>query len=126
MHPVPSAEIMRPVLSIVVPVFNEVAVLPEFHRRLFAVLDAVGDDGEVVYVNDGSVDATGPLLQQLAAGDRRVVVIEFSRNFGKEAAMTAGLDYSRGQAVVVIDADLQDPPEQIPAMLAQWKAGADV
>jgi len=113
-------------LSVVVPVYNESDVLPEFHRRLAAVLDALGRDAEIVYVNDGSTDRSLDLLAALHAGDPRVAVLDLSRNFGKEVAMSAGLDHAGGDAVVVIDADLQDPPERIPDMVREWEAGYDV
>jgi glycosyltransferase involved in cell wall biosynthesis len=113
-------------LSIVVPVYNEEAVLPEFHRRLCAVLDGLTCAAEVVYANDGSSDGTAGLLADLHRTDARAAVIELSRNFGKEIAMSAGLDYAQGDAVVVIDADLQDPPELIPDMLRAWQSGYDV
>ena len=87
-----------------------------FHARLAATLDALGDPAEVVYVNDGSRDRTLALLERLRASDPRVGVLDLSRNFGKEVALTAGLDQARGEAVVVIDADLQDPPELIPEL----------
>jgi glycosyltransferase involved in cell wall biosynthesis len=115
-----------PTLSVVVPAYNEEAVLPEFHRRLGAVLDTLAVDTEIVYVNDGSADATLALLTGLHQRDPRVVVVDLSRNFGKEVAMTAGLDFADGDAVIVIDADLQDPPELIPEMLREWRAGHDV
>ena len=115
-----------PTLSVVVPVFNEEEVLPEFHRRLSAVLDGLGEDVEIVYVNDGSQDRSTTLLAGLHASDPRVVVVDLSRNFGKEAAMSAGLDHADGDAVIVIDADLQDPPELVPEMLREWRAGYDV
>jgi glycosyltransferase involved in cell wall biosynthesis len=115
-----------PLLSVVVPVFNEQDVLGEFHRRLSAVLDRLALDAEVVYVNDGSSDASMALLGRLHETDPRVVVIDFSRNFGKEAAMSAGLDVADGDAVVLIDADLQDPPELIEQMLQTWREGYDV
>lgn len=111
-------------LSIVVPAFNEEEVLPEFHRRLSAVLDTLDCSCEILYVNDGSSDKT---LQTIRAfHDPRIAVIDLSRNFGKEIALTAGLDHARGDAVVVIDADLQDPPELIPQLVAQWQLGYDV
>jgi polyisoprenyl-phosphate glycosyltransferase len=118
----------RPSLSVVVPAYNEEAVLPEFHRRLAAVLDALAADldAEIVYVNDGSSDATMRLLVGIHDGDARVAVVDLSRNFGKEIAMSAGLDHARGDAVVVIDADLQDPPELIPDMVKAWQSGSDV
>lgn len=115
-----------PTVSVVVPVFNEEEVLPEFHRRLQAVLATLGESSEVVYVDDGSRDGSATLLHTLHALQPGVAVLRFSRNFGKEAAMTAGLELARGEAVILIDADLQDPPEQIPAMVAAWREGADV
>ena len=114
-------------LSVVVPVYNEEAVLPEFHRRLAAVLDALPVEAEIVYVNDGSRDAHDARCSSgLHATDARVAVIDLSRNFGKEIAMSAGLDHAHGDAVVVIDADLQDPPELIPDMVRAWREGSDV
>ncbi len=113
-------------VSVVVPVFNEEAVLPEFHRRLAAVLDGIGSPAEIVYVNDGSRDGSLGLLAGFHASDARVAVVDLSRNFGKEAAMSAGLDHATGDAVIVIDADLQDPPELIPEMLRAWREGHDV
>jgi len=121
----PSSE-HPPLLSVVVPVFNEQDVLTEFHRRLSAVLDRLALDAEVVYVNDGSADASMALLAALHERDPRVAVIDLSRNFGKEAAMSAGLDVADGDAVVLIDADLQDPPELIEQMLQTWREGYDV
>jgi glycosyltransferase involved in cell wall biosynthesis len=113
-------------ISVVVPVFDEEAVLPEFHRRLAAVLDGLGAPAEVVYVNDGSRDGSIALLAAFHAADPRVAVVDLSRNFGKEVAMSAGLDHAAGDAVVVIDADLQDPPELIPEMVRAWREGSDV
>jgi glycosyltransferase involved in cell wall biosynthesis len=113
-------------LSVVVPVYNEDAVLPEFHRRLAAVLDALGASAEVVYVNDGSGDGTRSQLMALRETDTRVAIVDLSRNFGKEIAMSAGLDHAHGDAVVIIDADLQDPPELIPDMVRTWREGFDV
>lgn len=116
-----------PSLSVVVPCFNEQEVLPEFHRRLAAVMQAQGLSWEVVYVNDGSRDGTLGLMLELAATNPHVAVVNLSRNFGKEIALTAGLDHARGsEGVVVIDADLQDPPEVIPELLAAWRRGFDV
>lgn len=114
------------VVSAVVPLFNEEAVLPAFHRRLAAALAALGDTWEIVYVDDGSSDATTTLLKTLHAAEPRVGIARLSRNFGKDAAMSAGLMLARGRAVVVIDADLQDPPELIAPMLSAWRDGADV
>lgn len=115
-----------PLLSIIVPAYNEEAVLPEFHRRTAAVLDGLDMDAEVIYVNDGSKDGTLQVLRQLRAQDPRVGIVDLSRNFGKEIALTAGLDVARGDAAIVIDADLQDPPELIPELLRMWQEGHDV
>jgi len=116
----------RASLSVIVPVYNEEAVLAEFHRRLGEVLSGLDADAEIVYVNDGSADRSMALLAQLHRGDARVAVVDLSRNFGKEIAMSAGLDYAHGDAVVVMDADLQDPPELIPQMVSAWREGFDV
>ncbi len=116
----------RPTLSVVVPAYNEEEVLPEFHRRLAATLDGVDAAAEIIYINDGSSDGTLAVLRALRDADERVAVINLSRNFGKEVAMTAGLDHAGGDAVVVIDSDLQDPPELIPGMIAAWRQGHDV
>jgi polyisoprenyl-phosphate glycosyltransferase len=115
-----------PRLSVIVPVYNEDEVLPEFHRRLSAVLDGLAYEAEVVFVNDGSRDRSLAVLTALRESDPRIGVIDLSRNFGKEIAMSAGLDFACGDAVVVLDADLQDPPELIPAMLDAWRQGHDV
>jgi glycosyltransferase involved in cell wall biosynthesis len=114
------------VLSVVAPVYNEEGVLPEFHKRLEKVLDGIREPAEVVYVNDGSRDGTPALLRELRKADARVAVVNLSRNFGKEIALTAGLDHSRGEAVVVIDSDLQDPPELIPELIRRWRDGFDL
>ncbi len=113
-------------LSVVVPAYNEEDVLPEFHRRITAVLNGISGRSEVVYVNDGSRDRTVEVIEGLRANDARVTLVDLSRNFGKEIALTAGLDHARGQAVVVIDADLQDPPELIPEFIKYWDEGFDV
>ncbi len=114
-----------PTFSVVIPVFNEVEVLPEFHRRLAAVMEQLGT-WEAVYVNDGSRDASLQLLETFRRTERRVAILNLSRNFGKEIATTAGLEHSIGAAVIVIDADLQDPPEVIPALVAGWRDGFDM
>jgi polyisoprenyl-phosphate glycosyltransferase len=122
------ARAVRQSLSVVVPVYNEEAVLPEFHRRLAAVLDGLAADlaAEIVYVNDGSSDASLRCLVELHESDVRVAIVDLSRNFGKEIATSAGLDHARGDAVIIIDADLQDPPELIPDMVRAWRAGSDI
>ena len=113
-------------LSIVVPCHNEEAVVAATHARLVAATAGTGMDLEIIYVDDGSRDATLERLESIAARDSRAVIVELSRNFGQQAAMSAGLAQSRGAAVVVIDADLQDPPEVIPDMVRAWRNGADV
>ena len=115
-----------PTLSVVVPAFNEAEGIAAFHVRLRAVMDAMAEPWEAVYVDDGSTDATLAALRAMRNDDRRIGIVALSRNFGKEAATTAGLDHARGEAVVVIDADLQDPPEVIPALVAAWREGADM
>jgi glycosyltransferase involved in cell wall biosynthesis len=114
-------------LSIIVPVFNEQENIKEFHRRLDASLGAMEKSkAEIIYINDGSTDESMSLLFELMRRDRRVHVLDLSRNFGKEAAITAGLDQARGDVVIVIDSDLQDPPELIPEMVREWQNGYDV
>ena len=115
-------------LSIVVPCFNEEACLPELHRRLGAAArSAFGEDFEVVLINDGSKDRTWPVMRELAAGDPHVVGLNLSRNHGHQLALTAGLDLCRGETILIIDADLQDPPELLPAMFdAMREQEADV
>jgi glycosyltransferase involved in cell wall biosynthesis len=126
-RPAPLLGTARPALSVVVPAYNEQEVLPAFHARLVPVMEGIGLPWEVVYVNDGSRDGTLPLMLALRAQDARVSVVNLSRNFGKEIALTAGLDHAAAdQAVVVIDADLQDPPEVIPDLVAAWQQGSDV
>jgi polyisoprenyl-phosphate glycosyltransferase len=115
-------------ISIVVPVYNEELALPAFHERLAHVL--AGLDGlpevEIVYVNDGSADRSLEMLSRLRQGDPSVAVVSLSRNFGKEAALAAGMDAAGGDCVIVLDADLQHPPEAIPEMLQAWRDGAQV
>ncbi len=113
-------------LSVIVPVYNEEAVLPAFHARLRAAVQDTEGGFEVIYVDDGSSDGTSLILEQLRRHDPRFGILRLSRNFGKERAMSAGLRHVRGSATVIMDADLQDPPELIPAMLEAWHGGADV
>lgn len=113
-------------LSIVVPVFNEKEVLPLLFDRVWRVLQGVGMQHEILFVDDGSTDGSADYLMQLAVSVPTVKVIWLSRNFGKEAAVTAGLAQAAGDAVILLDADLQDPPELIPQMLEAWRKGADV
>ena len=113
-------------ISVVVPVYNEEESVPEVHRRLTEVLAGVARSYEIVLVDDGSHDRSWELIRGIAAGDPRVRGISFSRNFGHQAAFTAGLDHVDGDAVVIMDGDLQDPPEVIPELVARWREGYDV
>ncbi len=115
-----------PIYSIVVPVFNEAESLSYLYEEVIKVMEKIGEPFELVLVNDGSSDRSYQIMQVLHERDPRVRVIDFSRNFGHQIAISAGLDYARGQAVVIMDADLQDPPEVIPALIACWKNGAEV
>lgn len=117
---------MQQLLSVVVPVYNEEDVFEEFYRRLSSVLQSVPMQSEIIVVNDGSRDGTLAILKRLYSQDNRIAVVDLSRNFGKEIALTAGLHRASGDAVVVIDADLQDPPELIPALIGEWQNGFDV
>ena len=117
---------MKPVFSIVVPCYNEEEVIMESYRRITAVMLSMGEPYELVFVNDGSKDATPALLNRLADEDNSVRVLHFARNAGHQIAVSAGLDYAAGSAVVIIDADLQDPPELIPDMARLWRDGAQV
>lgn len=112
-----------PLLSIVGPVYNEEALLEEFCLRVIEVLEALGEPFELVLVNDGSRDHSLDILHRMHARDARVKVINFSRNFGLQAALTAGLDHACGQAIIVMDTDLQDPPEVVPRLIAKWREG---
>jgi len=114
------------VLSIVVPCYNEEAVIGEFHRRVLAALEGVESDLEIIYTDDGSRDQTATILRELQQKDDRVRVVSLSRNFGHQLAVTAGLEHARGDAVVIIDADLQDPPEVIGEMIERWRDGYQV
>jgi polyisoprenyl-phosphate glycosyltransferase len=116
----------RPELSVVVPFYNEEENVPEVHRRLKAVLATVVRSHELVFVNDGSRDATSRLLNELQQQDADVVVLHLSRNFGHQAAICAGIDHARGDALVVMDGDLQDAPEAIADFVAAWREGAEV
>ena len=117
---------MKPVFSVVIPCYNEEEVIMESYRRISAVMLSMGEPYELVFVNDGSKDATPALLNQLSDEDSSVRVLHFARNAGHQIAVSAGLDYAAGSAVVIIDADLQDPPELIPEMAKLWRDGAQV
>ena len=116
----------HPMFSVVAPVYNEQETLPHFYERVVAVMEGLGESFELVLVNDGSRDNSFALMRDLHARDPRVRAINFSRNFGHQAAISAGLDYARGDAIVIIDSDLQDPPEVIPEMVQHWRDGAEV
>lgn len=116
----------RPALSLVIPIFNEEETIPELHQRLISLLDGLNVTWEVIFIDDGSVDDSLRQLKALAAQEGRYRVVSFGRNFGHQIAITAGVDYAEGRAVVVMDADLQDPPEVVRQMLAQHEQGFDV
>lgn len=114
-------------ISIIVPIYNEQAVLDEFFKRVRTAFDSIGKYSyEIICINDGSEDATEIILDKYAAEDPRIKVISFSRNFGKEASMVAGLRFAAGRCAIPIDADLQDPPELIEKLLSKWEQGYDV
>ncbi len=116
----------RPALSLIIPVYNEEAIIGELDRRLRAFLGELDETWEVVFVDDGSKDRTPAALSELAAIEPRYKVISFSRNFGHQIAITAGMDRAEGDAVVIMDADLQDPPEVVAEMIQKWREGYDV
>lgn len=114
-------------ISVVIPCYNEEEVIELCHERVAKVIDEMAFDFEVIYINDGSTDKTQELLENLYKQDNRITIINLSRNFGKEAAMTAGIDHVNGDAMIILDSDLQDPPELIPDMIKVWKdSDADV
>ena len=117
---------MKVTYSIVAPIYNEIDNLPELYRRVKEVMDSTGKEWELLLVDDGSTDGSTEVIHELAEKDKRVRPIIFARNFGHQIAITAGWDYARGDAVVVIDADLQDPPELILEMAKKWKEGYEV
>ena len=119
-------KVEHPLISIVVPAYNEEEVLTEFHETVDKTLSKLPFDLEIVYVNDGSTDNTLNIINGLRANDKRITLIDLSRNFGKEIALSAGLHKAVGDAVVIIDADLQDPPELIPELIKEWQNGYDV
>lgn len=121
-----SRDISKSLLSVVVPVYNEQGNLGQLHRELLQVVESLGCDYEIIMVDDGSTDGSLSVMQELADADEHVGIISFTRNFGHENATTAGLDFAHGDAVVIIDADLQDPPEVIEEMAERWEDGYDV
>lgn len=116
----------RPTYSLVIPIWNEEKIIPELYRRVVSVMDSTSEPWEMICVNDGSRDSSLQLLTQLHEQDPRIKVLDFSRNFGHQIAITAGADFAEGDAVVVMDADLQDPPEVIIQLIEQWRAGYEV
>jgi dolichol-phosphate mannosyltransferase len=115
-----------PTFSIVAPVYNEAETLPEFHRQVREVMETLGEPWELILVDDGSTDGSTELMRQLRTKDKHVRPVIFARNFGHQIAVTAGLDFSRGRAVIIMDADLQDPPQVIPDLIAKWRQGYEV
>ena len=116
----------RPIYSIVTSIFNEAKTLPELHRRVSDTMDATGEEWELILVDDGSVDGSVDFILELHEKDPRIRPVIFARNFGHQIGITAGLDYSRGQAVIIMDSDLQDPPEVILDLIAKWREGYEI
>jgi dolichol-phosphate mannosyltransferase len=115
-----------PLYSLIIPIYNEADTIREMYRRVSAVMDQLEGSGELILINDGSHDQSLSLIRELHQKDSRVCYLSFARNFGHQTAVTAGLNFARGQAVVILDADLQDPPELVPAMLEKWQQGYQV
>lgn len=117
---------MAPTFSIIAPNYNEAESINEFYRRICDSMNGLDEEWEIVWVDDGSTDGSTDLLRALSQQDQHVRPVIFARNFGHQLAVTAGLDYSRGQAVIIMDTDLQDPPEVVPDLIAKWKEGFEV
>jgi polyisoprenyl-phosphate glycosyltransferase len=115
-----------PVISIIAPIYNEMATLPEFYRRIHETMQPLDDSWELILVDDGSKDGSSEKIRDLARQDHHVRPVIFARNFGHQIAVTAGLDYARGQAVIIMDSDLQDPPETVPDLVQKWREGYEV
>ncbi len=129
LHALVVQRMKTPVLSLVIPIYNEEAVIPELDRRLREVLsqlESAVESWEVIFIDDGSKDRSFALLEQMADSEPRFKVVRFARNFGHQMAITAGLDHAAGEAVVIMDADLQDPPEVVRQMIQKWREGWDV
>jgi dolichol-phosphate mannosyltransferase len=120
------AAVDRPTISLVVPIWNEELVIPELYRRVLQIMQHIGERWEMICINDGSSDRSLDLLLALRDQDPRVKVLDFSRNFGHQIAITAGSDFAEGEAVIVMDADLQDPPEVVQRMVQKWREGYEV
>jgi len=121
-----AAKQSKPLLSVIIAMYNEELVIESCHERVVATLDGLNEYCEIIYIDDGSCDNSVQLVNQFTTLNHDTALIQLSRNFGKEAAMAAGLQAANGQAVILLDADLQDPPELIPTMVKEWKKGADV
>jgi glycosyltransferase involved in cell wall biosynthesis len=119
-------KLITPDISVIAPIYNEIENLPELYRRIKESMESIDDSWELLLVDDGSVDGSTDTIRHLAKNDDRVKPVIFARNFGHQIAVTAGLDYSAGEAVVIMDADLQDPPEVIPLLVEKWKEGYEV
>lgn len=117
---------VRPKYSIIAPFLNEESVLPEFYKRICRIIDNLKETSEIIFIDDGSVDNSLKIVNLLSKKDPRVKILSLSRNFGHQIAITAGIDHAEGDAVVIIDADLQDPPELIPELITSWKNGNEV
>jgi len=117
---------MRITYSVVIPVYNEDEVLPRLYERLAAVMEQLEEPYEIIFVNDGSQDRSYEIMKEISRKDNRVKIIDLSRNFGHQIAITAGLDYAAGDAVMLMDADLQDPPEVLPGFVEKWREGFDI
>jgi glycosyltransferase involved in cell wall biosynthesis len=117
---------MKPTISIIAPIYNEIGNIEKLYQRVSQTMDASGESWELILVDDGSRDGSTEMIREYAQADSRVRPVIFARNFGHQIAVTAGLDFSRGQAVVIIDADLQDPPELIKELIAKWREGYEV
>ncbi len=112
--------------SVIVPMYNEEDVIIETHRRLTQVMDSIGESYEIIFINDGSRDNTRSMIHDICNKNKNIKMIDFARNFGHQIAITAGMDYAAGECMVIIDGDLQDPPELIPDMINKWREGYDV
>ncbi len=117
---------MKPVFSIIAPIFNEIESLPELHRRISEVMGKTGEEWEMVLVDDGSTDGSSDMIREMAKKEPQIRPVIFARNYGHQIAVTAGMDFSRGDAVIIIDADLQDPPEVILELISKWREGYQV
>jgi len=116
----------QPVYSIIAPIYNEICCLQELYKRVSEVMDSIGEKWELILIDDGSIDGSTEAIRDLANKDKKIRPVIFARNFGHQIAVTAGLDYARGKAIVIIDADLQDPPEVILKLIDKWKEGYQV